>query len=969
MDQVLLERDDTLATLVGAVEDAAAGRGSVALVSGGAGIGKTSVVRAFTREAAGRARMVLSACDDLMAPRALGPLRDAALESGGPLADAFAEGGPVDGVYAAVLAELAATPPTALVVEDVHWADDATIDVLGYVARRIESIPAVLVLSFRDDELGPSHPLERLLGALAGRPVHRLALTPLSRTAVRRLAASTGADAGAVHRVTGGNPFFVTEVLASPGDVVPLTVVEAVLARVRRLGPDCREALEQLSVVPSRVSFELAGVLLGDRIDALAEAELAGVLEVSAHHLGFRHELARRAIERSLPALARRRLAAHVLHALQQRERPERASLMHFAVEAGDVETVLAVGPAAAREAARAGSHRQALAHLESVRPHLARLGERERASVLDDYGWELYNAHRFREAVDAGRAAAALYDQLGDPIAVAHCLVRVSRHLFMAGETVEAEECAERAVRILEPTGDDAALASASLHRGAILALIDEPERATGMLELARDLALRAGHGDLAALALNYLGVAAVERGDPGGLQLVRDSVEAALGESHHEAAARGYCNVAELLYREGRLAELEACIADGLPFARERGFWSHAYNLELHRCVLQLRRGDLDGALAGLRELVHGVEDPGMLFAYSVPWLGRALARRGDPAAGGLLAAAWDGAAAPAAAARRRLRRPGLRGVGVADRTAGHRRARRRHARAAAGPSRRRPVPRRAGALPGPRRPARRAVRRLPGAVGGGPARRLAGGRRRLGGGRRPLRAGARADRVRRRAHGRRGPADPRRHGRRGRGRARAGDAARGRDARGPRPARDHARQPGRPHRTPARRARADQRGAHERADRGAARALGAHRRPPRRGGAGEARRAVAPRGGRAPRGGSASGPATRTPPALPRLLDRELDHAGRQAGAVDRVLAAAGVDRERVERPLGMADVDRRREAGEARGGEAARHRDRVRAVGARHLHAIRLAVAARAAERGREADVDEVHRRCR
>ncbi len=646
MDQVLLERDDTLAALNGAVEDAAAGHGSVVLVSGGAGIGKTSVVRAFTRTAAGRARLLLSSCDDLTTPRTLGPLRDAALESGGPLAEAFAEGRPVDRVFSAVMAELAVAPPTVLAVEDVHWADDATLDVLGYVARRIEPVPAVLVLSFRDDELGPSHPLQRLLGALAGCPVRRLALPPLSRTAVGQLAASTGADADAVHRVTDGNPFFVTEVLASPADAVPATVVEAVLARVRRLGPGCREALEQLSVVPSRIRFELAGDLLGDRIDTLAEAELAGVLEVSASHLGFRHELARRAIERSLPALARRRLNAEVLRALQQQERPDRASLMHFAVEAGDVETVLAVGPDAAREAARAGSHRQALAHLESVRPHLPELGERERAALLDDYGWELYNAHRFREAVDAARAAAELYEQLGDSVAVAHCLVRCSRHLFMAGETVEAEECADRAVAILEPSGDAAALASASLHRGAILALTDEFERATGMLEPARELALRADRGDLAALALNYLGVAAVERGDPGGLRLVRDSVEIALVEAHHEVAARGYCNVAELLYREARLDELDACIAEGLPFARERGFWSHAYNLELHRRVLQLRRGDLDGALAGLRELVHGVEDPGMLFAYSVPWLGRALARRGDPAAGGLLAGAWDGA-----------------------------------------------------------------------------------------------------------------------------------------------------------------------------------------------------------------------------------------------------------------------------------------------------------------------------------
>ena len=319
MDQVLLERDDTLAALIGAVEDAAAGRGSVVLVSGGAGIGKTSVVRAFARAAAGRGA---GAAVGVRRPDRAAHARPAArrrLESGGPLAAAFADGRPVDGVFAAVLAELAAAPPTALVVEDVHWADDATIDVLGYVARRIEPVPAVLVLTFRDDELGPSHPLQRLLGALAGRPVHRLALPPLSRTAVQRLAASTGADAGAVHRVTGGNPFFVTEVLASPADAVPATVVEAVLARVRRLGPACREALEQLSVVPSRIRFELAGELLGDRIDTLAEAELAGVLEVSAHHLGFRHELARRAIERSLPALARRRLNARVLHALQQR--------------------------------------------------------------------------------------------------------------------------------------------------------------------------------------------------------------------------------------------------------------------------------------------------------------------------------------------------------------------------------------------------------------------------------------------------------------------------------------------------------------------------------------------------------------------------------------------------------------------------------------------------------------------------
>ncbi len=644
MPAMLLEREATLAALSHAVTEAAAGRGSVALVTGEAGIGKTSLIRAFAREAGERARILLSACDDLMAPRTLGPLRDAALGGDGPLAAALADGEPAEDVFTALLEELAAEPPTVLVVEDLHWSDDATLDVLAYVARRVEAAGALLVLTYRDDEVDPGHPLQRLLGVLASCPVHRLELAALSPEAVRRLSAGTGADAEAVHRITRGNPFFVTEALASPRDAVPATVMETVLARIGRLGDDCRQALDQLSVVPSHVSLDLAAELLGSRIDALAEAEPAGVIDVRPDSLAFRHELTRRAIERSLPTLRRRSLNAAVVAALRAQPRPEPARVMHHAVEASDVETILAVGPSAAREAERAGSHRQALAHHESMRPHLHRVPARERAALLDGYGWELYNAHRFRDAVAAGREAAGLYEQLEDPVALGECLVRTSRHLFMAGETDEAERCALRALAILEPAGDEAALAHASLYTGAILALTDDPARAERLLERARELAELSGRPDLSALSLNYLGIARTELGDPSGRALLRRSVEVAIAERRHEYAARGYCNLAEMLGRGGRLDELAAVVDEGLRFARERGFWSHAYNLEVHRCVVLVRRGSLGEAESGLRELVEGVDDPGMLYAYSVPWLGRVLARRGDPAAGEMLAAAWE-------------------------------------------------------------------------------------------------------------------------------------------------------------------------------------------------------------------------------------------------------------------------------------------------------------------------------------
>jgi DNA-binding CsgD family transcriptional regulator/tetratricopeptide (TPR) repeat protein len=629
---MLLEREQTLAALERAVADAAAGRGSVVLVTGEAGIGKTSLVRAFADDAADRARLLLSACDDLMASRTLGPLRDAVLGSE-----------PVEDPFSALLDELAAETPTVLVVEDVHWADDATLDVLGYAARRIEPLGAVIVLTFRDDEIDAHHPLHRFLGVLAGCPVHRVALAPLSLAAVRALCAGTGAHPGALHRATRGNPFFVTEALASPHDV-PVSVMEAVLARVGRLGAECREALDQLSVVPSHVSIELATGLLGPRLDALAEAEAAGVLEVRADRIAFRHELARRAIERALPELRRQQLNAAVVAVLSMHERPERARVMHHAVQARDVDTVIAVGPAAGREAAQAGSHRQALAHYESVLPHANRLPLRERAQLLDSYAWELYNALRFRDAVDVGRMAAQLYVKVEDPVALGGCLVRVSRHLWMAGETDAAEVTAQQAVAILEPTGDEAALAHASLYEGAMLAMTDDPQRAAPILDHARGLALRSGRRDFAALALNYLGIARVELGDPGGLQLLRDSIDAAMAARQYEYAARGYCNLVELLARGWHLDELEETVAEGLRFARERGFWSHAYNLQVHRCIALLRRGRWDPALAGLRELVDSIDAPGMLYAYSVPWLGRLLARRGDPAAHDMLATAWE-------------------------------------------------------------------------------------------------------------------------------------------------------------------------------------------------------------------------------------------------------------------------------------------------------------------------------------
>ena len=275
--------------------------GRLVLVGGDAGVGKTALVRRFCDECAGRARVLWGACDALFTPRPLGPLFDVAESVGGELeALVVAEGGPRE-VVAALRDELRTRSPTVLVLEDVHWADEATLDVVRLLARRLEAIPALVVATYRDDELESTHALRVVLGDLAAqRGVERIRLAPLSRAAVAALAATSGLDAAELHRVTGGNPFFVTEVLAAGGEEIPATVRDAVMARIARLSGAARRGLEALAIVPGEVELWLLEALAPEAGDWLDESLASGMLAAGRDAVSYRHELARLAVEEAL---------------------------------------------------------------------------------------------------------------------------------------------------------------------------------------------------------------------------------------------------------------------------------------------------------------------------------------------------------------------------------------------------------------------------------------------------------------------------------------------------------------------------------------------------------------------------------------------------------------------------------------------------------------------------------------------
>ncbi len=231
----LLERERCLADLTAWFGAATQREGCIALVRGEAGIGKTSLLQEFSRRQR-EARVLWGACDALFTPRPLAPLHDIARQTQGELLAALNSGANREEIFTGALDELESVP--ALVVfEDMHWADEATLDLLKYLGRRIHRTHAMLVVTYREDEVGSRHPLRFVIGDLPRATTHRMSLLPLSETAVAQLAQQAGQPSTGLHRITAGNPFFVTEALAAVADSVPASVRDAVLARAHETDP------------------------------------------------------------------------------------------------------------------------------------------------------------------------------------------------------------------------------------------------------------------------------------------------------------------------------------------------------------------------------------------------------------------------------------------------------------------------------------------------------------------------------------------------------------------------------------------------------------------------------------------------------------------------------------------------------------------------------------------------------------
>ena len=639
---VLLERDVELGLLRGAVEAAARGRGSTVVILGEAGIGKTSLVQAFLATVSSGARVLVGSCEDLRTPRALGPLRDAAEGTAGPLARALATGTDPDVVLPAVVTEMCAAPsPAILVIDDAHWADGATLDVVRYLSRRIAGGPAVLLLAYRDDEVDAGHPLRSVLGAMPGSSTVRLHLPPLSAQAVNELAGDADVDVPELYRTSGGNPFFVTEVLATPDVEIPPTVIDAVLGRLGTLSDRARGAVERCAVVPSGVELGLLHALRED-LDAIAEAERVGILTLRGQRMAFRHELARRVVAASLPAGTRISLHLEVLRCLLVAHDPDPFRVLHHAMEAGADDVVLEFGRKAAREAHHAGAFEQEAACYAEVLDRADALHAEDRAALDEAYAWALSTSNHPLAAAGVALRAVEQWEELGEEGRAVGALVVLSRQQFLTEQPVAALSSARRALDHAAGQGETTGHVLALANLGAMLVVLDREEEGLAVLDAALPLIERVGGPGVRSLSRTYVGSAHLQLGLIEGRDELLEAIHIARAHDSHEAAMRGYYNLVEGCWRLGRFDEALDFVDQAEAYARDRELDVYSYMIDARRFRMMAMRGRWQEAVDGLHEMVDGRTDPGMIGRETLPVLARLMVRTADPDADELLAVA---------------------------------------------------------------------------------------------------------------------------------------------------------------------------------------------------------------------------------------------------------------------------------------------------------------------------------------
>jgi DNA-binding CsgD family transcriptional regulator len=634
----LLERAEQLAALadcVAAVRQRA--RGQTVLLCGEAGIGKTALMRAFCGGLGPAVRVLWATCDPLFTPRPLGPLLDIARATGGGLGELVDAGGKPHDVATALIDELESPAPTVVVIEDVHWADKATLDVVRLISHRMDGVQALFVMSYREEQLHRGHPLRIVLGELAGiKPVTRIELAGLSREAVRNLAGGSTINADELYVRTAGNPFFVTETLAAGTDQVPPTVRDAVLARAARLSAAGQGALESVAVVPQRAEIWLLEALSEGVLDGLDECLSSGMLRADSNGVTFRHELARLAVEQSLSPDRAVKLHRRAMEALHRRSLgpSDFARLAHHAEAAGDEAAVLRFAPAAAARASAVGAHREAEAQYSRALRIGYQLDPEVRADLLERFANECYFTDMREQALVALNEALAIHRRLGDTRKQGEMQQLRGRMMACIGRVGEAKVVLADAIELLVPLPHGRELARAYSCLSEATMFCGEAAETIKWGTLGSALAERVGDAEALALGLNTVGTIQMGQGNPEGREKLERSIAVAEQADLAIEVGRTYLNLVAALGSACDWTTADRYIAAAIDHCRAHGLEAWLRYAICGQAESDLVRGRWAEAAEAAASVVNApsseVIGPRI---WALCLLGLVRSRRGDP------------------------------------------------------------------------------------------------------------------------------------------------------------------------------------------------------------------------------------------------------------------------------------------------------------------------------------------------
>jgi DNA-binding CsgD family transcriptional regulator/tetratricopeptide (TPR) repeat protein len=629
----LLERSEQLAFLEVCFDAVGEGsRGRLVLLRGEAGIGKTAVVRQFCERRSAPRVVLWGACEPLFTPRPLAPFIDIARATGGKLDELVERGATPHQVLEAMGEAAAKGSPTVIVLEDLHWADEATLDVLRLLGRRVDAFPGLVLATYRDDELEQAGRLRIVLGELARIPgVARLELGRLSLGAVAQLAEPYHVDAAELYHRTGGNPFFVSEALAAGTNEIPETVRDAVLARAAGLGDTARVLLEALAIVPAVADLGLLRAIAGHAVEALDQCLSSGIVISAGTGVMFRHELARLVIEESAAPDRSLELHARALQALADSN--DYARLAHHAEAANDAAAVLRFAPQAARRAARVGAHRESAAQYSRALRFAETTTTAERGQLRHELAYQYMLTDQIDESVAAANEALTVWKELGDARSQAETLLLLSTVLWCPGRLDESHAAAQQALEVLQGVDANRQLANAHLQAADISFDAEDLNSALASADRALELATATGDQELETTVQIMLAIGRFLKGLPesrGRLEQIRArAAEAGL----EQQACRADTCLVSVAIRQRDYTRASAYLESALCFASERGLELFRGYLLAYQAQVDLDLGRWDEAAETASLILSEPRRSRIPKIIALSVIGRVRARRGDP------------------------------------------------------------------------------------------------------------------------------------------------------------------------------------------------------------------------------------------------------------------------------------------------------------------------------------------------